>query len=55
MGLKSKAVELYKKAIKYDPNNLGFYYNLSRIDEAFFKKNNIDNIKNIVGKNRILD
>ena len=48
MGNNSKAVELYKKAIKYDPNNLGFYYNLSRIDKAFFNKNNINNIKNIL-------
>ena len=48
MGNKSKAVKLYKKAIKYDPNNLGFYYNLSRIDETFFNKNNIDNVKNIL-------
>ena len=48
MGIKDKAVELYKKAIKYDPNNLGFYFNLSRIDDTFFSKNNIESIKNIL-------
>ena len=39
MGIKDKAVELYKKAIKYEPNNLGFYFNLSRIDDTFFYNN----------------
>ena len=32
MGNKNVAIELYKNAIKYDQNNLGFYYNLSIID-----------------------
>jgi tetratricopeptide (TPR) repeat protein len=48
MGNKTIAVKLYKDAIKYDPNNLGFYYNLSRIDETFFNNKNIVNIKKIL-------
>ena len=48
MGNKTIAVKLYKDAIKYDPNNLGFYYNLSRIDETFFNNKNIDNIQKIL-------
>ena len=53
MGDKKKAIELYKDAIKYDPNNLGFYFNLSRIDETFFNIININNIKKILKKKNI--
>ena len=48
IGNKIKAIELYKNAIKYDSNNLSFYYNLSRIDETFFNNNNINNIEKIL-------
>jgi tetratricopeptide (TPR) repeat protein len=48
MGNKKEAVELYKNAIKYDPHNLGFYYNLSRIDETFSTEKNIKNIEKIL-------
>jgi len=52
MGNKNVAVELYKNAIKHDPNNLGFYYNLSRIDEFFFNNSNINNIKKILSNEK---
>ena len=48
IGNKSEAIRLYKNAIKYDPNNLSFFYNLSRIDETFFIDSNIHKIKNIL-------
>ena len=48
MGNKDDATELYKRAIKYDPENLSFYYNLSRIDETTFTASNIDYIKKIL-------
>ena len=48
MGNKKVAIELYKKSIKYDPNNLSFHYNLSRIDKTFINKHNIKNIKRIL-------
>ena len=47
-GKKDDAVKLYKKAIKYDPENLGFYYNLSRIDQTFFSVNNINHVKKLL-------
>jgi len=49
MGNKDVAIKLYKNAIKFDPNNLGFYYNLSRIDESTFSTVNIDHIKKVLG------
>ena len=52
MGNKNVAVELYKNAIKHDPDNLGFYYNLSRIDEVFFNNKNINNIKKILNNEK---
>ena len=52
MGNKNVAVELYKNAIKHDPHNLGFYYNLSRIDEVFFNNTNISNIKKILNNEK---
>ena len=48
MGHKKEAIELYKSAIKNDPNNLSFYYNLSRIDETFFNKKNINDVERIL-------
>ena len=48
MGSKKVAIELYKKSIKYDPDNLVFHYSLSRIDKTFFNKDNIDNVKRIL-------
>ena len=48
IGNKSEAIRLYKNAIKYDSNNLSFFYNLSRIDETFFIDINIHKIKNIL-------
>ncbi len=44
MGNNEESVKLYKKAINCDPDNLGFYYNLSRIDKNFFKENLSKNI-----------
>ena len=52
MGNKNVAVELYKNAIKHDPDNLGFYYNLSRIDEIFFNNKNINNVKKILNNEK---
>ena len=48
MGNKDDAIKLYKRAIKYDSDNLGFYYNLSRIDETIFSTSNIECIKEIL-------
>ena len=48
MGNRDEATRLYKNAIKYDPDNLGFYYNLSRIDVNFFSENNIVKVKKIL-------
>ncbi len=53
MGNKNEAIELYKNAIKYDTNNLGFYYNLSRVDNGFFNKENITKIKKILLNEKI--
>ena len=41
MGKKNEAIRLYKNAIKHDPNNLGFYYSLSRVDKNFYVVDNI--------------
>ena len=49
MGNKDVAAKLYKSAIKIEPNNLGFYYNLSRVDENTFSAVNIDHIKKVLG------
>ena len=48
MGNKNEAIDLYKKAIYQDPNNLGFYYNLSRIDKNFFTEEIIKKVKKIL-------
>ena len=45
MGKKNEAIRLYKNAIKFDPNNLGFHYSLSRVDENFYVEENIEHIK----------
>ena len=50
MGNKEEAIKFYKDAIKYDQDNLGIYYNLSRIDDGFFLDNNIKKIKEILKK-----
>jgi len=50
MGKKNEAIRLYKNAIKHDPNNLGFYYSLSRVDENFYVVDNIEHIKKILIK-----
>ena len=54
MGKKNEAIRLYKNAIKHDPNNLGFYYSLSRVDENFYVVDNIEHIK-IILKKKISD
>jgi len=43
-----EAIKLYRDAIKQDPNNLGFNYNLSRIDELYFADSNIEKIKKVL-------
>ena len=48
IGNKEEAIKLYKNAIEYDPDNLGIFYNLSRIDKSFFLGNNIEKIKKIL-------
>jgi len=50
MGKKNEAIRLYKNAIKHDPNNLGFYYSLSRVDKNFYVVDNIEHIKIILKK-----
>ena len=50
MGKKNEAIRLYKNAIKHDPNNLGFYYSLSRVDKNFYVIDNIEHIKKILIK-----
>ena len=48
IGKKNDAIKLYKNAIRYDPDNLGFYHNLSRIDETIFLVKSINLIKKIL-------
>ena len=48
-----EAIKLYKEAIKFDPNNLGFHHNLSRIDKTYFNEDNIGNIKKLLLKTKI--
>ena len=47
-GNLNEAIKLYRDAIRQDPNNLGFNYNLSRIDESYFVDENIKKIKKIL-------
>ena len=48
IGKKNDAIKLYKNAIRYDPDNLAFYHNLSRIDETIFLVKSINLIKKIL-------